>query len=85
MKRKKIVVPMCFYVSRTTVLDILNSIGLQDPHRQMQKELDSWDIWNIEDADRKKELKMMCSQWLERWVGREKTLRFVNTFYPHLC
>ncbi|KAK7114553.1 WD repeat-containing protein 97-like isoform X2 [Littorina saxatilis] len=57
---------------RTTVLDILNSIGLQDPHRQMQKELDSWDIWNIEDADRKKELKMMCSQWLERWMTSYK-------------
>ena len=48
-------------------MDILNSIGLQDPHRQLQKELDSWDIWNMEDADRKKDLKKMCSQWLDRW------------------
>ena len=49
------------------MLDILNSIGLQDPHRQLQKELDSWDIWNIEETDRKKDLKKMCSQWLDRY------------------
>ena len=49
------------------MLDTLNSIGLQDPHRQLQKELDSWDIWNIEETDRKKDLKKMCSQWLDRY------------------
>nr|KAG5693101.1 hypothetical protein BaRGS_014051 [Batillaria attramentaria] len=53
---------------RVVVLDVLNAIGLQDPHRQLQKELDSWDIWNVEEADHKKDLKKMCSQWLDRWM-----------------
>ena len=59
---------------RTVVLDTLNSIGLQDPHRQLQKELDSWDIWNIEETDRKKDLKKMCSQWLDRYFPPSSSL-----------
>ena len=56
------------------MLDTLNSIGLQDPHRQLQKELDSWDIWNIEETDRKKDLKKMCSQWLDRYFPPSTSL-----------
>ncbi|ESO96594.1 hypothetical protein LOTGIDRAFT_239301 [Lottia gigantea] len=57
---------------RMLVCDILANCGLQDPHRQLEKELDLWDIWNIDEEDRKKELRNMCYQWLDRWMTSYK-------------
>ena len=48
--------------------NIMNAVGLQDPHKFLGKELDSWDIWNVEEEDRKADLRKMCHQWLDRWV-----------------
>lgn len=49
-------------------METLSTSGLQDPHSHMVKELDSWDIWNVEEADRKADLRTMCQQWLDRYV-----------------
>ncbi|XP_055955273.1 WD repeat-containing protein 97 [Patella vulgata] len=57
---------------RSLVCDILINCGLQDSHRQLEKELDSWDIWNLEEEDRKTDLRVMCHQWLDRWMTSYK-------------
>ncbi|XP_067652672.1 WD repeat-containing protein 97-like isoform X2 [Haliotis asinina] len=57
---------------RSSIMDTLFGCGLQDPHRNFQKELDSWDIWNLDDSDRKMELRRMCQQWLNRWMTSYK-------------
>ncbi|XP_048253419.1 WD repeat-containing protein 97-like isoform X2 [Haliotis rufescens] len=57
---------------RSTIMDTLFGCGLQDPHHNFLKELDSWDIWNLDDSDRKMELRRMCQQWLNRWMTSYK-------------
>ncbi|XP_048765698.2 WD repeat-containing protein 97-like isoform X2 [Ostrea edulis] len=57
---------------RMTVTDLLSAIGLQDPQKFFPKELDSWDIWNVEEEDRKGDLRKMCQQWLDRWMTSYK-------------
>ncbi|XP_052231228.1 WD repeat-containing protein 97-like isoform X3 [Dreissena polymorpha] len=57
---------------RTMVNAILTSAGLQDPHKFLPKELDSWDIWNVEEDDRKSDLRKMSHQWLDRWMTSYK-------------
>lgn len=47
-------------------MDMLTSCGLQDQQKYFIKELDSWDIWNVEEADRKADLRKMCYSWLDR-------------------
>ncbi|XP_053401290.1 WD repeat-containing protein 97-like isoform X3 [Mercenaria mercenaria] len=57
---------------RAVVNTILTSIGMQDQHKFLPKELDSWDIWNVEEDDRKSDLRKMCHQWLDRWMTTYK-------------
>ncbi|KAL3860750.1 hypothetical protein ACJMK2_010825 [Sinanodonta woodiana] len=57
---------------RSTVLEILYQFSLHDPHHYLGKELDSWDIWNVQEEDRKADLKKMCQQWLDRWMTSYK-------------
>lgn len=54
------------FVTRVTTMDMLTSCGLQDQQKYFIKELDSWDIWNVEEADRKADLRKMCYSWLDR-------------------
>lgn len=44
-------------------------MGLQDDHNYFFKEMDSWDIWSIEEEHRKAELTGMCRKWLEKWLN----------------
>jgi len=55
-------------VLRNIVLDILNNVGLLDPHRQLSKELDGWDIWNLDESNRLEELHRICDDFLEKLV-----------------
>ncbi|XP_071172379.1 WD repeat-containing protein 97-like isoform X3 [Mytilus edulis] len=57
---------------RATTMDMLNSCGLQDQQKYFIKELDSWDIWNVEEADRKADLRKMVHSWLDRWMTSYK-------------
>ncbi|XP_033754622.1 WD repeat-containing protein 97-like isoform X2 [Pecten maximus] len=57
---------------RLTIVESLAASGLQDPHKHIQKELDSWDIWNVEEDDRKADLRKMAQQWLDRWMTSYK-------------
>ncbi|OWF56397.1 WD repeat-containing protein [Mizuhopecten yessoensis] len=57
---------------RITVAESLSASGLQDPHKHIPKELDSWDIWNVEEDDRKADLRKMAQQWLDRWMTSYK-------------
>jgi len=63
---------------RSSVLEVMSSLGLQDSHRQFQKELDSWDVWSVGDDNPKDELHKMCNQWLDRWMTSYK-LRIKDT------
>ncbi|CAL1526294.1 unnamed protein product [Lymnaea stagnalis] len=54
---------------RSAVLEVMNNLGLVDPHRQLQKELDSWDIWSLEEKTHREELHQMANQWLDRWMS----------------
>ena len=49
-------------------MDILVGGGLQDPQKFLPKELDTWDIWNVDEEDRKGDLRKMCQAWLDRSV-----------------
>ncbi|KAK3741975.1 hypothetical protein RRG08_024721 [Elysia crispata] len=57
---------------RSQVMEVLTSFGLVDPHRQFQKELDSWDIWSIDEKNHLDELHKMSNQWLDRWMASYK-------------
>ncbi|XP_052816853.1 uncharacterized protein LOC128243253 isoform X2 [Mya arenaria] len=57
---------------RDLVNTIFQSAGLQDQHKYLPRELDSWDIWNVEEDDRKADLRKMCHQWLDRWMTTYK-------------
>lgn len=57
---------------RVTTMDMLKSCGLHDSQKYLMKELDSWDIWNVEEADRKADLRKMCHSWLDRWMTSYK-------------
>ena len=49
--------------------DIFLSLGLQDMHNYFFKELDGWDIWNVDEENRKKELNAMARRWIEKWLA----------------
>ncbi|XP_071957525.1 WD repeat-containing protein 97-like isoform X2 [Antedon mediterranea] len=53
---------------RELVHDMLILIGLQDTHNYFFRELDSWDVWNLDDDNRKKELIVMCKMWVVKWT-----------------
>ncbi|KAK2192806.1 hypothetical protein NP493_22g03013 [Ridgeia piscesae] len=50
---------------RTLILSLLRKAGLNDPTGQLVKEVDGWDIWNI-DKDRANQLRRMSQEWLVR-------------------
>ena len=54
-----------FYSARDVILNLLKKAGVRDPTGELLKEVDSWDIWNI-DRDRSNELRRMSSAWLEK-------------------
>lgn len=53
---------------RTFVLGILTSLGLNDRHNFLTKELDSWDTWAMEGVNRKGKIGAMCKTWLDKYV-----------------
>ncbi|XP_033117217.1 WD repeat-containing protein 97-like isoform X2 [Anneissia japonica] len=53
---------------RELVHDMLILIGLQDTHNYFFRELDSWDVWNLEEENRKKDLTAMCKLWVDKWT-----------------
>ena len=62
---------------RNIVLNILNNVGLVDPHSQLSKELDGWDIWNLEETNHAEELGRMCDDFLEKLVKAGYILQFI--------
>ncbi|XP_033626173.1 WD repeat-containing protein 97-like isoform X4 [Asterias rubens] len=58
---------------RELVHDIFLSLGLQDMHNYFFKELDGWDIWNVDEENRKKELNAMARRWIEKWLALFKS------------
>lgn len=55
---------------RSAVLDVMTSLGMVDPHRQLQKELDTWDIWSFDEKTHAEEVRKMVNQWLDRSVKK---------------
>ena len=53
---------------RELVHDIFLMQGLQDVHNFFFKELDSWDVWSVDEDNRKKELNAMARRGLEKWM-----------------
>ncbi|XP_038077425.1 WD repeat-containing protein 97-like isoform X3 [Patiria miniata] len=53
---------------RELVHDIFLVLGLQDMHNYFFKELDSWDVWSVDEENRKKELNAMARRWLDKWL-----------------
>ncbi|XP_065827477.1 uncharacterized protein [Oscarella lobularis] len=55
---------------REVVATYFLSMGLDDQNQYfIPKELDSWDIWNLEEENRKSRLTAMASDWFQRWCG----------------
>ena len=48
------------------MLDILSSSGVKDRHKHVVKELDSWDIWSLQDQSRDDDIRKMSQEWLEK-------------------
>ena len=64
---------MCQFIDgdqdlRSFVMDMFNKCGLVDRHHFFTKELDSWDTWALEGADRKSKIATLCHSWLEKYV-----------------
>ena len=55
------------FQNRNQVFEALSVAGLKDQHNYFKKELDGWDVWNLEDKDRSAELRRMCKDWLDRY------------------
>ncbi|XP_071824021.1 uncharacterized protein [Apostichopus japonicus] len=69
---------MCLFLDgdkdiRELVGECFFNMGLNDDHNYFFKEMDSWDIWNIEEENRKPELTGMCRKWLEKWMSHFKS------------
>ncbi|PIK43043.1 hypothetical protein BSL78_20097 [Apostichopus japonicus] len=69
---------MCLFLDgdkdiRELVGECFFNMGLNDDHNYFFKEMDSWDIWNIEGENRKPELTGMCRKWLEKWMSHFKS------------
>nr|XP_006814610.1 PREDICTED: uncharacterized protein LOC100377114 [Saccoglossus kowalevskii] len=59
---------------RNYVRNMFLHFGLQDPHNFFYKELDSWELWSLDDAtNRKEELKVMASNWIDKWMEMFKS------------
>ncbi|XP_059170361.1 WD repeat-containing protein 97-like isoform X2 [Physella acuta] len=59
-------------VVRSAVLEVMASLGMVDPHRQFQKELDTWDIWSFDEKTHAEEVRKMVHNWLDRWMTAYK-------------
>ncbi|KAL5022160.1 hypothetical protein ScPMuIL_001315 [Solemya velum] len=57
---------------RLTVQDILTACGLHDPSHYLPQDLDSWDIWTVDESNRKAGLTKMAHDWLDRWMTSYK-------------
>ncbi len=60
-KRKNLL----FY-SRKQCVSLLKSCGLKDDNAYLTKELDQWDVWNMDEDDRPHELRRMAKEWLDK-------------------
>ncbi|XP_041453812.1 WD repeat-containing protein 97-like isoform X10 [Lytechinus variegatus] len=49
--------------------DLFIHMGLEDAHNYFVKELDSWDVWGMEEESRKKEVREMATMWLDQWMA----------------
>ena len=67
-------------VSRELVHDIFLVLGLQDMHNYFFKELDGWDVWSVDEENRKKELNAMARRWLEKWLTLFKVTAVPQTY-----
>ena len=47
-------------------MDTLRKCNLKDQHNYLPKELDSWDVWNVDDKDRAGEIRRISRAWLEK-------------------
>lgn len=56
---------VCFR-HRKLVMETIRDCGLKDPHNYLPKELDSWDVWNLDDSDRGTELRNISRNWLDK-------------------
>ncbi|XP_064640581.1 WD repeat-containing protein 97-like [Lineus longissimus] len=52
---------------RADVQEIFHRFGIHDPHHYFFRELDSWDVWNLEETHRKEQLAKICEEWLDKW------------------
>jgi hypothetical protein len=53
---------------RADASEIFRDCGLHDPHQYFFHELDSWDVWNLEEMHRKEQIGKICEEWLDKYV-----------------
>ena len=49
-------------------MEILKLCGLKDDNNYLTKELDTWDLWDMDEDERPHELRRMCREWLDKLV-----------------
>nr|XP_026692602.1 WD repeat-containing protein 97-like isoform X1 [Ciona intestinalis] len=58
---------------RNFIKNVLVEQGLQDPHSFLYKELESWEVWNLDEtSSMKPQLRGMCQRWFDDWRARFK-------------
>ena len=51
---------------RRKVKEILKVCGLKDDSDYLTRELDTWDVWDMDEDERPHELRRMCREWLDK-------------------
>ena len=61
-------------------MEILKLCGLKDDNKYLTKELDTWDLWDMDEDERPHELRRMCREWLDKLVKYSHVLRMMFCF-----
>lgn len=56
------------FAFRNLCIDLLNLCGMRDLHKHMEQELDSWEVWHLDEKERSTELRKMAQAWLDKYA-----------------
>ena len=47
-------------------MEAMKLSGMKDDRKYLVKELDSWDVWNLDESTRSADIRRLCSDWLDK-------------------
>lgn len=57
-----------FFFCRRLIRNLFDRAGLCEQFIYFYEEMDTWETWKIEEANKKKQIKKMCSEFIAKYV-----------------